>query len=58
MADGLECYDVPAIMNFIKKRRLRYLNDLVERNPDLADDMILPETNHNIGFILIIKYIL
>ena len=58
MADGLECYDVPAIMNFIKRRRLRHLNELVEYDPDLGDDMILPETNHNIGQILIVKYIL
>lgn len=32
---------------------------MVQRNPELyADDMILPESNHNIGVILIIKYIL
>ena len=30
----------------------------MERSPDYADDMILPETNHNIGYILIIKYFL
>lgn len=58
MADGLECYNVPVIIGFIKRRRLMYLNSLVEETPEYAEDMILPETNHNIGIILVIKYIL
>lgn len=58
MPDAMECYHVPSIMNFIKRRRQNHLKQIVERNPNYADDMILPATNHNIGQILIVKYIL
>ena len=45
-------------MNFIERRRLLYLQRQMELYPELADDVILPSTNHNIGQFLIIKYIL
>ena len=55
---GFECYDVTAMMNLVKRFRLRRLNQLIKRKPEMADDTSLAETDHLIGKILIIKYVL
>lgn len=42
LPDAMECYHVPSIMNFIKKKRQNHLKHIVEKNPRYADDMIMP----------------
>lgn len=58
LVDGLDCYDVPKIMSFIKQRNLNRIINIIQTRPDLRENQILPETNHNIGQCLIIKYAL
>lgn len=55
---GLECYDVGHMMNWVKRYRLKRLENIINNKPQWKDDQILPQTNHNIGDCLIIKYCL
>ena len=58
LQDGLDCYDVPKIMGFIKQNNLRRIQNIIKNRPDIKDDKLLPGTDHNIGQCLIYKYIL
>ena len=58
LQDGLNCYDVPKIMGFFKQKNLRRIRSIIANYPNLADDKILPSTDHNIGQCLIYKYVL
>lgn len=46
------------MMNFIKWLRLIKLNKVIQSDEKLAHDTILPETDHLIGKMLIVKYVL
>ena len=55
---GFEFYDVTAMMNLVKWIRLSTLKERMRRNPKLGEDTLGPDSDHLIGKILIIKYIL
>lgn len=52
--DGIQLFDIQAIMKYIRKIRDEYLKKLIENYPEMANDTILKESDHKTIQILFV----